>query len=744
MNNIIKRVWNQNKLVNIEDLTGMAFQAEDGGHTFQISGVDDTGTAVELSGTVAGVFVRPDNADIALTGSASGGVVSVTLDEDCYAVPGRFGLTIFVTSDDQKVAVYACVGTVSRTSTGGVAGDTPTDVVDLVNAISAAIADLNSAIGQIPASYANVMAAIAPTYSGSALYSVGSYAWYNGSLYRCITAVTSGEAWTAGHWVAVALGGDVSNLSKTVINGYQSLNRDDFTQGTWSNRAISTANSRICTKALYPVKKGDEIYIKTGTLQIAHGIYQDGQSSSTDYKGWHSAASGETYYAAVDGCMFFQCKKTDDTAVTPADFDAIIQIHNNAIERNASEISRMDNVVNDVLWPVINYGFEKDNYEYIYSSTARLQISKSATQLNVNGFNNSGYGVRTRVNNLIATNNGSDVAGWSSGLKLKPGHTYCAENKLISGSVSFSGSGTKPTMSVYATGTSSSAGSYIYTKTGSKRFFTAEYGKEYNLVFYVNSGTTFNNAVYDVILRDITEQLADETKAFRVHNHASYAIAQGGVVYNGYAYVYHSNSPTGITKVNLKTGEETEYAFDFSHGNDMTVYDGKLYICSMNDDGTIHIVDLATMTETGHVDFQIDGVAAPNSGIAYDAVNNRFILKLESENSFAFANTSLVYQSSVDIGLIDSATSQGIETDGYYIYWAKYSPNELEIFDYDGAFVDSVKIADNNEPEAICKDSNGAWWMITNVVSSGWYLDAVQITKNLSVKSIGSLIKTLS
>ena len=216
MNNIIKRVWNQNRLVNIEDLTGAAFQAEADGHTFEISGIDDTGAAVELSGTVAGVFRRPDNADIALTGSASEGVVSVTLSEDCYAVPGRFGLTIFVTSNSQKVAVYACVGTVAVSSTGNVAGDTPASVEDLLDAIDAAIADLNTAIGSIPADYSQFMAAIAPAYSSSALYAVGSYAWYDGSLYRCITAITTAEAWTAAHWTVVALGDDVSDLKSAL------------------------------------------------------------------------------------------------------------------------------------------------------------------------------------------------------------------------------------------------------------------------------------------------------------------------------------------------------------------------------------------------------------------------------------------------------------------------------------------------------------------------------------------------
>lgn len=197
-NNIIKRIWNQNKMVNIEALQGMAFQAEDGGHTFEISGVDDSGATVSLSGTVAGVFRRPDNADIALTGAASDGKVSVTLTEDCYAVPGRFGLTIFVTADSKKTAVYAAIGTVSSTSGGAVAGDTPQDVVDLINAIAAAVAT-------IPADYSDLTAAIAPTYSPSSLYPIGYYVWYNGKLYRCKTAITTAESWTAAHWTAVAL-----------------------------------------------------------------------------------------------------------------------------------------------------------------------------------------------------------------------------------------------------------------------------------------------------------------------------------------------------------------------------------------------------------------------------------------------------------------------------------------------------------------------------------------------------------
>ena len=206
MNNIIKRKWNQNSMVIIEDLQGMAFQAESGGHTFQISGVDGEGNAVALSGTPAGVLLRADGQDVTLTCSVSGGVVSATLPANAYVVPGRFGLTIFLTRDGQKTAIYAAVGTVGKTSSGTVAPPAGSDVVTLVNQINAAIA-------AIPVSYNSCFA---PAYSTSGLYSVGQYVTYNGNLYRCTTAITTAESWTAAHWTQTNLGADVYDLKSAL------------------------------------------------------------------------------------------------------------------------------------------------------------------------------------------------------------------------------------------------------------------------------------------------------------------------------------------------------------------------------------------------------------------------------------------------------------------------------------------------------------------------------------------------
>ena len=297
MNNIIKRVWNQNRMVNIEDLRGMAFQAESGGHTFEISGIDDQNNVVPLSGTVAGVFMRPDGTDVALTGTASDGVVSVTLSDACYAVAGRFGFYIFVTSDSKKTCVYSCIGTVAQTSYGTVAGDTPQDVVDLINAINAAVAT-------IPADYTALMAAIAPTYSNTALYAVGSYAWYDGVLYKCTTAITTAELWTAAHWTAATLGNDVSDL-KSVFDEFETQVSDSElitiprtnNNGYYidSNGAVVSASSNYQTTDSIDISAYSILYI-TGRANYTHLIYAFYATNNVFISGYQSDSGGSATF----------------------------------------------------------------------------------------------------------------------------------------------------------------------------------------------------------------------------------------------------------------------------------------------------------------------------------------------------------------------------------------------------------------------------------------------------------------
>lgn len=215
MNNLINAVWHQDGMIKVDNLFGSAFTAEDGGHTFQIRGVDESGQTLSMAGSISATFIRPDGTTVALTGSNPDGVATITLTDDCYAVPGYFSMFIYMTLSGQITCVYACVGNIVSSSTGSVAPTASVDVVDLINAIEEAVAS-------IPADYSALWTSLAPEYSSSATYRAGDFVTYSGKLYQCMQDITTAEAWTSGHWNETPMGYSVSSnmiIMNSVFNG---------------------------------------------------------------------------------------------------------------------------------------------------------------------------------------------------------------------------------------------------------------------------------------------------------------------------------------------------------------------------------------------------------------------------------------------------------------------------------------------------------------------------------------------
>ena len=323
-NNIIKRVWNQGSMTPIEDLQGSAFTNEEGGHTFQISGVDSNGDALALSGTVAASFIRPDQSTSAINGSASGGVVSVTLSAECYDVPGRFGLVIFLTSDGKKTAIYSCVGNIARSSTSTASPGTTADVVDLINQIETAVAT-------IPASYSALMADIAPTYSTSALYAVGDYAWYEGDLKRCIVPITVGETYTAAHWTSATIGEDLCNVKGAIIADIPSDESIwDFGDMDNGNGANANSAAAIRTKGFLD-KSIREISVETGyrykILAWENGTYKGGYRDNgtwvkTSLVSWFTTRMSLTQFSSYD--LKIEVATTDNSDIAKAAASSVL------------------------------------------------------------------------------------------------------------------------------------------------------------------------------------------------------------------------------------------------------------------------------------------------------------------------------------------------------------------------------------------------------------------------------------
>lgn len=215
---LIERNANLNGPIIPDTLNGVLNGSEIDAHKFIVTATRD-GAQIALTGTVTASFLRADGAEVVLTGEIKGGAATVTLAQSCYAVPGRFDLTIFVTADGVKTGVYACTGGVRNTTSGTIIdpGQIVPNVDDIIakqEELAQDVADASSAIE----SAQNAVSYLAPVFSTSRTYAVGEYVTQEGALYICTTAVETAGAWNATNWQSVTFGGEVTGLKSALID----------------------------------------------------------------------------------------------------------------------------------------------------------------------------------------------------------------------------------------------------------------------------------------------------------------------------------------------------------------------------------------------------------------------------------------------------------------------------------------------------------------------------------------------
>ena len=130
-------------------------------------------------------------------------------------------------------------------------------------------------------------ASMAPVYSASSTYAVGDYVIHDGQLYRCTTAITTAEAWTAAHWTAAKVAEDVSDLNRQtselksafdVETTEPSINLLDASQietGCYYWTDGRHDSSDYNATPMIAVTSGDTIYLQTG--------YENAASRSNKY-----------------------------------------------------------------------------------------------------------------------------------------------------------------------------------------------------------------------------------------------------------------------------------------------------------------------------------------------------------------------------------------------------------------------------------------------------------------------------
>ena len=156
---------------------------------------------------------------------------------------------------------------------------------------------------------------VAAQYSTSATYNVGDYVIYNGSLYRCILAITTAEAWTASHWQAVVLSNDLADNRRSVETDLKSvlLTRSNLGHNgitfTWEGERchLTGTASGIAICNVVPSHSTFPDFIKAGT--VLRFIYEATSTTVPLSIIWWDANNGATY-AAVRTSQFITVPST--------------------------------------------------------------------------------------------------------------------------------------------------------------------------------------------------------------------------------------------------------------------------------------------------------------------------------------------------------------------------------------------------------------------------------------------------
>ena len=162
--------------------------------------------------------------------------------------------------------------------------------------------------GSDEASLAAILDDIAEEYDSSATYAVGDYCLRNAVLYRCNTAISVAEEWTAGHWTAVSISdelkGKINASQKGVANGVASLDGagkvpssqlpsyiDNVVEGYYYEGAFyeDQAHTQLITGEtgkIYVDLSTEQTYRWSGSIYVKiSSTLELGETSTTAYRG---------------------------------------------------------------------------------------------------------------------------------------------------------------------------------------------------------------------------------------------------------------------------------------------------------------------------------------------------------------------------------------------------------------------------------------------------------------------------
>ena len=358
--------------INVDTTPGLFmptlhYSQNDVGREWVVNLSSKDGYSIPTGATVKMVATKPSGLGFTLTGSLSGNTATFTTTDTVTNEAGRFPAEIQIIKNSTVIgtANFWLEGEPNPHPEGTTDGDIDNILPQFMSVAVTTLpagsdatysfnAATNTATFGIPKGADGSLASgvLAPTYSVSAKYEVGDYVYYSGDLYRCITAITTGEAWTAGHWTQVALAPEVSDLKSDInlVSGFGS-NLYDSSDAT-DHKRLGSGGGTVDTDAgtyndcfvsdYIEVSPGYQYQRKPFASNIYHRIayYDDTKTTIT-------VSESEQITTAPDNAKYARFNAPFSAKAT-AEFYLISAIDNKArkdIEIIKDDIDAIDEVV---------------------------------------------------------------------------------------------------------------------------------------------------------------------------------------------------------------------------------------------------------------------------------------------------------------------------------------------------------------------------------------------------------------
>lgn len=256
--------------IKIRQCGTIVFNADDEANVIAIDLYNGEEPAA-LTGSVVGAVICSDGSTVPVTGGTiSGNTVTLTLTGDCGAIPGPIGVGVQIVNGTQKTTVLKAVYNVEPFTTDNVVD--PGSRITIT--VSDLVQDIADAVATIPADYTDLLAAVAPNYSGLTFpVKVGTLCWYNGALYQAKQDIATSESWTAAHWDSAVLSTSVDGKIADVqeeVSGLKSAITEPSYNLYAGKIAGATINSsgKIGSSTLFDMFKAPVVAGKTYSARL--------------------------------------------------------------------------------------------------------------------------------------------------------------------------------------------------------------------------------------------------------------------------------------------------------------------------------------------------------------------------------------------------------------------------------------------------------------------------------------------